>query len=107
MHDVNTEPGELFTHQRPSVVVDEGQTANTFHPEVITEVGLEKTLDLKLRCSNILEDQYVASYLPRIFPWTLNYDCGGPDYPDLFEKDPENSDFTDKDREHLKKTQFN
>ena len=22
--------------------------------------------------------------MPRIFPWVLNYDCGGAEYPDLF-----------------------
>eukprot|EP00973_Karenia_brevis_P048444 6722983-Karenia_brevis.AAC.1 len=22
--------------------------------------------------------------MPRVFPWALNYDCGGAEYPDLF-----------------------
>ena len=34
--------------------------------------------------SNKFENQFVSKYLPRIFPWALNYDCGGPEYPNLF-----------------------
>ena len=34
--------------------------------------------------SNISEDQWVSQYLPRIFPWVLNYNCGGAEYPGLF-----------------------
>ena len=34
--------------------------------------------------SNIFEKQFVTEYLPRIFPWSLQYDCGGPEYPDFF-----------------------
>jgi hypothetical protein len=32
----------------------------------------------------VFEDQFVSKYLPRIFPWALNYDCGGAEYPKLF-----------------------
>ena len=34
--------------------------------------------------SNKFENQFVSKYTSRIFPWALNYDCGGADYPDLF-----------------------
>ena len=34
--------------------------------------------------SNSFENQFTSSYNCRVFPWALNYDCGGPDYPDLF-----------------------
>ena len=35
--------------------------------------------------SNKFEEQYISKYMPRIFPWALNYDCGGPEFPGLFE----------------------
>ena len=34
--------------------------------------------------STQFEDQWVASYMSRIFPWALNYSCGGAEYPYLF-----------------------
>ena len=34
--------------------------------------------------SNNFEDQFVSRYLSSIFPWALNYECGGPEYPELF-----------------------
>ena len=33
--------------------------------------------------SNTFENQFVSEYNCRVFPWALNYDCGGADYPDL------------------------
>eukprot|EP00973_Karenia_brevis_P001317 180099-Karenia_brevis.AAC.1 len=37
--------------------------------------------------SNEFQDQFISQYAPRVFPWGLNYDCGGADYPDLFAQD--------------------
>ena len=34
--------------------------------------------------SREFEDQFVSKYLLRVFPWALNYDCGGAEYPNLF-----------------------
>ena len=34
--------------------------------------------------SNDFVDQFVSKYLPSVFPWALNYACGGPEYPALF-----------------------
>ena len=39
---------------------------------------------MTVRMSNVFEDQFVSKYLPRVFPWALNYDCGGAEYPALF-----------------------
>ena len=33
---------------------------------------------------NTFEHQFTSQYFPRVFPWALNYDCGGADYPELF-----------------------
>ena len=40
---------------------------------------------MSIRMSNKFEEQFISKYMPRIFPWSLNYDCGGPEFPALFE----------------------
>ena len=34
--------------------------------------------------SHEFEEQFVSRYLSRISPFILKYNCGGPEYPDLF-----------------------
>jgi hypothetical protein len=74
----------LFEDMRPSIVTDEGCTADTLHDDVVAEHALKSVSGLTIKMSNKFENQYVSSYMPRIFPWALNYDCGGAEYPDLF-----------------------
>ena len=45
---------------------------------------MHNVLNLIVRMSNEFEEQFVTKYLPRVFPWALNYDCGGAEYPELF-----------------------
>ena len=85
-HDSARSPEELFSHVRPSIVNDEGESGGTFSPEVVAEQALQNVLDMTVKMSNKFEDQFVSKYLPRIFPWSMNYDCGGPEYPQLFAK---------------------
>ena len=83
-HDVSRSAQDLFEGVRPSLVLDEGETQDTFAPEVVAEHALDNILDMTVRMSTMFEDQFVSKYLPRILPWALNYDCGGADYPKLF-----------------------
>ena len=84
MHDTARTSAKLFEHVRPSIVTDEGETANTFAPEVVVEHAMHNVLDMTVRMSNQFEEQFISKYMPRICPWALNYDCGGPEYPHLF-----------------------
>ena len=84
MHDSSRTAEELFTHVRPTIVCDEGESAGTFAPDVVAEHAAGNVLDMTVRMSNVFEDQFISKYLPRVFPWALNYDCGGPEYPKLF-----------------------
>ena len=84
MHDVPQGEAKLFDNVRPSIVVDEGSSANTLHPEVVAEHALKSISNLTIRMSTKFENQFVSKYTPRIFPWALNYDCGGAEYPRLF-----------------------
>ena len=43
-----------------------------------------KVSGIDVSMSNTFENQFVSHYNCRVFPWALNYDCGGVDYPDLF-----------------------
>jgi hypothetical protein len=83
-HDTAPAAQNLFTDVRPSLVCDEGESAETFAPEVIAEHAMDNVLNMSVRMSQVFEDQFVSKYLPRIFPWALNYDCGGAEYPKLF-----------------------
>ena len=50
----------------------------------MAEYALKSISALSIKMSNKFENQFVSKYTPRIFPWALNYDCGGAEYPDLF-----------------------
>lgn len=84
MHDNARSAEKLFQHVRPSLVCDERESAETFAPEVVANQAMDNVLDMTIKMSNVFEDQWISQYLPRIFPWTLNYDCGGAEYPGLF-----------------------
>ena len=85
MPDMATSGDNVFQGVRPTLVVDEGETRGTFSEPVITDVAMrDKTNIMNISTSNVFENQFVSYYNCRVFPWALNYDCGGPDYPDLF-----------------------
>ena len=85
MHDSARSEEHLFEHVRPTIVTDESESADTYAPEVVLEQGFGNIPNMKIPMSNQFEDQFISKYLPRIFPWVLNYDCGGPEFPGLFE----------------------
>ena len=84
MHDTCRTSAKVFEHVRPSIVTDEGETANTFAPEVVVERAMHNVLDMTVRMSNQFDEQFISKYMPRICPWALNYHCGGREYPHLF-----------------------
>ena len=84
-HDNARSTEDLFKHLRPTIVCDEGESADTFAPDVVAEHAAGNVLDMTVRMSNMFEEQFISKYMPRIFPWSLNYDCGGPEFPALFE----------------------
>ena len=51
------------------------------------KMALQKTSTLDVQIGTQFEDQFIAPYLSRIFPWALNYETGGPEYPDFFSMD--------------------
>ena len=85
MHDSVQSVHQLFEHARPTIVIDEGESKDTYAPEVVLEQGMGNIADMSIRMSNKFEEQFISKYMPRIFPWSLNYDCGGPEFPALFE----------------------
>ena len=82
----------LFDHVRPSIVTDEGTSEGTFRSEDVMAHGLQTASNLRVTMSNDFEDQFVTKYISRIFPWALNYDCGGPDFPYLFTQQEDSTD---------------
>ena len=45
---------------------------------------MNQIAETTIEMSNKFEDQFISRYLSSIFPWALNYACGGPEYPELF-----------------------
>ena len=84
MPDQSMQIDQTFANVRPALVVSEGETDGGLSDEVIAQYTFGALSDLKVQMSNTFEDQFVSKYLPRIFPWCLKYDSGGPEYPKLF-----------------------
>ena len=83
-HDRARNVQSTFAHVRPTLVTDEADSHNAFSPEVVAEHAMKHIVDMPVQMSNQFEDQFISKYMPRIFPWALNYDCGGAEYLDLF-----------------------
>ena len=75
---------QLFQGVRPLLVVDEASVDHAIPQEMQTEYALGEIATTDIVMSNTFEDQWVSQYLSRIFPWVLNYSCGGAEYPGLF-----------------------
>ena len=84
MPDAPSTPDELFASVRPNIVVDDATTDKAVPIDTVAQHTLSKLNDLPITLSNKFETQFITEYLPRIFPWTLQYNCGGPEFPDLF-----------------------
>ena len=82
----NTNVGpNMFQGMRPIIVTDEGDTRSTFSKEAVAEASLaDKVNVIDFHVSKSIEKQFISHYACIVFPWALNYDCGGADYPELF-----------------------
>ena len=80
----NADP-QLFQGLRPTIVTDEGDTHGTFSKEDVAQATLSDKVNIvDVPVGNTFEKQFVSQYMCRVFPWALNFDCGGADYPELF-----------------------
>jgi hypothetical protein len=84
MPDAAESPEQVFESVRPNMVLPEASTNAVHSDDVLTEYTLGKLSDMTIKMSHQFEEQFISRYLPRIFPFVLNYNCGGPEYPDLF-----------------------
>ena len=86
-------PAEELCHEmRPgSVVAERGGNLLVDTADQI-RAALQKQSTLEVQVGTKFEDQFVAPYLSRIFPWALNFECGGPEYPDFQVADQEDDD---------------
>ena len=76
---------DLFQGLRPTIVTDEGEARGTFSKEAAAEAAMsDKVSAIDLPVGSSFENQFVSQYSCRVFPWALNYDSGGADYPELF-----------------------
>ena len=80
----STDINEIFRSVRPNLVVDEASVDNALPQSLQTEFALSQVAGTTIEMSNKFVDQFVSRYLSSILPWSLNYACGGPEYPELF-----------------------
>ena len=84
MPDAETEVSDAFVDKRPLLVLDEAKTEGALPKHALLKYGLGSVAELQIPMSREFDDQWTSSYLPMIFPCSLNYRCGGAEYPDLF-----------------------
>ena len=84
MSDAAMEPEKVFETVRPNLVLPEASTNAVLPDDVMTEYTLGQLSEMQVKMSKKFEDQFNGKYMPRIYPYILNYNCGGPEYPDLF-----------------------
>ena len=81
MPDTPNAGPQLFQGLRPTIVTDEGDTHGTFSKEDVAQATLSDKVNIvDVPVANTFENQFVSQYMCRVFPWTLNYDCGGADF---------------------------
>ena len=83
-HDRPFAAAEALADLRPSIVVGESNTQGAVAEDVMVASAFNKVTGMTVRMGHKFEEQFVPSYVSRVFPWSLNYSCGGADYPDLF-----------------------
>ena len=92
MPDAARPAEELFREMRPVAVVAERGGNLLVETADQIRAALQKQSTLEVQVGTKFEDQFVAPYLSRIFPWALNFECGGPEYPDFQVADEEDDD---------------
>ena len=51
---------------------------------VTVDTAFNKVTGMDVHMGSDFEQQFNPAYMSRVFPWALNYSCGGADYPGLF-----------------------
>ena len=71
---------EVFARARPTALVAERDCSMlTEHADQV-KVAMSEYSSLNVQCATRFEDQLIPLYLPRIYPWSLNFECGGQEY---------------------------
>ena len=83
MADAPRDINELFEDVRPVGVMAERDSSVLTEYSDQVKMALQKHSNLDVQVGTKFEDQFVGPYLSKIFPWALNYETGGPEYPDF------------------------
>ena len=57
----------------------EADTREEFPDDLVAEQTLKTHSGMQVQMSDKFENQFKPQYLNRIFPYALNYECGGPE----------------------------
>ena len=70
MHDTPNSGSTLFENVRPTIVVGEGASENTFSHSLTAEASIPKVgnMDVPVLSSNEFEDQFLSYIVPVSFP---------------------------------------
>ena len=84
MPDAAEKNNSVFNNVRPTLVTGDAHTNDVVEPSAAFEHGLGNIVRMPIQMGNKFQEQFIGKYLSRVFPWALNFQCGGPDYPNLF-----------------------
>eukprot|EP00973_Karenia_brevis_P075203 10447395-Karenia_brevis.AAC.1 len=68
------------------MVVGERDTSQAAPMNAQAQAAFSKISGLQVRMGTEFEHQFNCEYSSRIFPWVLNYSCGGPDYQKIVQQ---------------------
>ena len=90
MPDIADSISTTFSTSCPTYVVAEGATDDAFDHVVLSDKVIKERSaigKMDIPISNQFKDQFNAKYMSQVFPFTLNYSCGGANYPDFWATD--------------------
>ena len=90
MPDVPASTASIFQEVRPTYVAPEATTNDAFTHDVLSDKTLKDAstvASLDIPMENKFRDQFNAKYFSDIFPYALNYACGGPNYLEFWAQD--------------------
>ena len=87
MPDFASSVSSTFSDSCPTYIVAEGTTEDAFDNVVLSDKIIKERSaigKMDIPTSNQFKDQFNAKYMSQVFPSTLNYSCGGANYPDFW-----------------------
>ena len=74
----------IFQGTSPNHVTDDRYSSQILDHETKREATFCAGGQLAIQVGGTFQEQFVGKYLSRVFPWSLNFMTGGPEYPEFY-----------------------